>query len=141
VRRAKKINSVTGTRWFTNSGTHHMYTISVYPLASEGDALMAVNEGPSLRSNASLKAIEERVVDDVVLPTSPATRAWEQTFRLTTGEPVGARFVVGCAGSVRFSIVGRGCEHEPEAPPWTEITGIGAAIIARITQQVDGAAG
>ncbi len=133
--RARRNKSVAATRWFENSRTHRRFVVSVYPLASEEDALTAVTNGPSLRSTSTTFVDQERVVDDVVVPTSPATRASEQSFRLKTGEPVGARFLRACAGSVLFSVVGSGCQQEPEAPPWNEMVSIAEAILGRIAQR------
>jgi hypothetical protein len=132
--RARRNKSVAATRWFANSRTHHRFVLSVYPLASEEDALTAVTKGPSLRSTATTFIDQECVVNDVLVPTSPATRASQQSFRLKTGEPVGARFLRACEGSVLFSVVGSGCQHEPEPPPWNEMVSIAEGILGRIAQ-------
>lgn len=116
IDRARRIKSLTATRWFTNSATHHRFTLSVYPLASHEDAQMAVTEGPTFRSTVFEAVEDEHVADDVAIPGSPATRASEQQFKLMTGKVVEARFLRGCTKSVLFSVVGRGCEHHPNAP-------------------------
>ena len=137
VKRAGSIKSVTATRWFTNSVTHQQFTLSVYPLASEADALMAVNDGPTFRSTGSQANGQERVADDVSIPSSRATRASEQQFNLENGESVEARYLRGCKGTVLYSVVGRGCEHNPEPPSWSEMVSIAQVIGGRIAQELD----
>jgi len=142
VKRAGLIKSVTGTRWFTNPQLHCKLTLSVYPLASDEDALAAVCEGPSLRSTLAKPIGDERVVEDVVIPASPATWASEQRIEPCNGEPTVTRFLRGCAGPVLFSVVGAGCQHQPDVPPsWADMVQIGQAVSARIAQQVNGEPG
>lgn len=135
VRRAGQINSMTATRWFANPQLHCKLTVSVYPLASEVDALAAVHEGSSLRSTLTKSLDEERIAGDVALPSSPATWASEQRVVPHNGAPAVTRFLRGCAGPVLFSVVGSGCQHQPEVPPsWDVMVQIGEAIIGRIVQ-------
>jgi hypothetical protein len=80
---------------------------------------------------------QERVANDVVVPTSLETRASEQTVMMM-GKLVRAKFLRACSGSVMFSIVGRGCQHQPDPPPWSEMVSIAETIIGRIAQRFDG---
>jgi hypothetical protein len=135
--RARQIKSVTATRSFFNSRTHRQFVLSVYPLASKADALAAVTDGPSLRSSMAKSVDQERVANDVLVPTSAATRASEQSV-MTMGKLVKARFLRACSGSVMFSVVGRGCQHQPDPPPWSEMVSIAETILGRVAQHVDG---
>lgn len=133
VRRAGRINSTTGTRWFTNPQLHCKVTLSVYPLLSDEDARAAVHEGPSLRSGLAKSLGEERIAGDVAIPSSPATWASEQLVVPHNGSPAVTRFLRGCAGPVLFSLVGSGSEHQPDVPPaWDSLVQIAEVVIARI---------
>lgn len=135
VRRAGQINSTTGTRWFTNPQLHCKLTLSAYPLMSDEDALTAVHEGPTLRSTLGTPLDEERMAEDVAIPSSPATWTSEQRVVPHGGSPAVTRFLRGCAGPVLFSIVGSGCQQHPEVPPsWDSMVQIAEAVIARIAQ-------
>lgn len=136
VRRAGQIGSTTGTRWFTNPQQHCKFTLSVYPLASDEDAVEAVQEGPSLRSTMAPPIGEESVITDVTIPSSPATWASEQRVVPYNGSAAVTRFLRGCSGSVLYSVVGAACEQQPEVPPsWDVMVQVAESIAARLSHE------